>query len=92
MKERVREPEAGRHSPIQVAQPPNATRASGSGASTLARSHDRWVINKVRALGSWYTKGLEGGSQLRAAINSTESLGALRDLIGNRFFMPASMA
>jgi tRNA-dihydrouridine synthase B len=92
MKERVREPEAGRHSPIQVAQPPDATRASGSGASTLARSHDRWVINKVRALGSWYTKGLEGGSQLRAAINSTESLGALRDLIGNRFFTPASMA
>ena len=32
-----------------------------------ARSHDRWVINKVRALGSWYTKGLEGGSHLRTA-------------------------
>src|SRR5882762_5046200 len=27
-----------------------------------SRSHDRWVINKLRALASWYTKGLEGGS------------------------------
>jgi hypothetical protein len=53
-----------------------------------ARSHDRWVINKVRALGSWYTKGLEGGSQLRTAINSTESLPALRELIGRFFFSP----
>ena len=56
-----------------------------------ARSHDRWVINKVRALGSWYTKGLEGGSHLRIAINSTESLSALRDLIGSFFFAPATM-
>ena len=23
-----------------------------------AKTHDRWVINKIRALGSWYTKGL----------------------------------
>ena len=29
--------------------------------------HDRWVVNKVRALGSWYTKGLENGSHLRTA-------------------------
>ena len=56
-----------------------------------ARSHDRWVINKVRALGSWYTKGLEGGSHLRIAINSAESLPALRDLIGSFFFAPAPM-
>ncbi len=54
-----------------------------------ARSHDRWVINKVRALGSWYTKGLEGGSHLRIGINSAESLPALRDLIGSFFFAPA---
>jgi tRNA-dihydrouridine synthase B len=57
----------------------------------LGRSHDRWVINKVRALGSWYTKGLEGGSHLRTAINSAESLSALRDLIGSFFFAPASI-
>jgi nifR3 family TIM-barrel protein len=56
------------------------------------RSHDRWVVNKVRALGSWYTKGLEGGSHLRIAINSAESLPALRDLIGSFFFAPASIS
>ena len=51
----------------------------------LPRSHDRWVINKIRALGSWYTKGLEGGSHLRTAINSTPSLSGLRDVIGSFF-------
>jgi tRNA-dihydrouridine synthase B len=49
-------------------------------------SHDRWVINKVRALGSWYTKGLEGGSRLRTAINSAESLAQLRDIVSLFFF------
>jgi tRNA-dihydrouridine synthase len=57
-----------------------------------ARSHDRWVINKVRALGSWYTKGLEGGSQLRVAINSAGSLCELRDLIASFFLVPALVA
>ena len=52
-------------------------------------SHDRWVINKVRALGSWYTKGLENGSHLRTAINATESLPQLRDVI-SQFFVEAS--
>ena len=51
-------------------------------------SHDRWVVNKIRALGSWYTKGLERGSHLRTAINSAESLPALQDII-SRFFMEA---
>jgi tRNA-dihydrouridine synthase len=57
-----------------------------------ARSHDRWVINKVRALGSWYTKGLEGGSRLRTEINSAESLPALRDILRAFFFAPANVA
>jgi len=35
-----------------------------------AETHDRWVVNKLRALNSWYTKGLENGSHLRVAINS----------------------
>ena len=48
-------------------------------------THDRWVVNKVRALGSWYTKGLENGSHLRTSINSAPSLGALRQLIGEFF-------
>ena len=44
-------------------------------------THERWVVNKLRALGSWYTKGLENGSHLRTGINSAPTLGALRDLI-----------
>ena len=48
-------------------------------------THDRWVVNKLRALNSWYTKGLENGSHLRVAINSAESIAALRNLIGDFF-------
>jgi tRNA-dihydrouridine synthase B len=51
-----------------------------------AGTHDRWVVNKVRALGSYYTKGLDGGSRLRTAINTAESLGALIDTIRAFFF------
>jgi tRNA-dihydrouridine synthase B len=54
-----------------------------------AESHDRWVVNKVRALGSWYTKGLDNGSHLRTAINSAPSLPVLCDLIGDFFFRSA---
>jgi tRNA-dihydrouridine synthase B len=50
-----------------------------------AASHDRWVVNKVRALGSWYTKGLENGSHLRTAINTAESLPQLRDVVSEFF-------
>ena len=76
LKERVDEAVGFRHSaPGQAA-----------GAPAPARGRERWVINKVRALGSWYTKGLEGGSALRVAINSTDSIQALRDLIGSFFF------
>jgi nifR3 family TIM-barrel protein len=54
-------------------------------ANTAARSHDRWIINKIRALASWYTKGLDNGSHLRTSINSCDSLPALRDLIATFF-------
>jgi tRNA-dihydrouridine synthase B len=63
--------------------------AAGAAFTSAARSHDRWVVNKVRALGSWYTKGLDGGSHLRTAINSAESLSALRDVVSAFFFVPA---
>jgi tRNA-dihydrouridine synthase B len=49
-------------------------------------SHDRWVINKLRALGSWYTKGLDNGSHLRTAINTVDSLSSLRETIAAFFF------
>jgi tRNA-dihydrouridine synthase B len=48
-------------------------------------THERWVVNKLRALGSWYTKGLENGSHLRTGINSAPSLDALRRLISEFF-------
>ena len=51
-----------------------------------ARGRERWVINKLRALGSWYTKGLENGSHLRTSINRCDSIAALRDLISEFFF------
>ena len=81
-KERVHEPTGFRHSfesPI-----PNP---ESHPEEREARSHDRWVINKLRALGSWYTKGLDRGSHLRTAINSAESLGQLRDLITDFFLV-----
>src|SRR5262249_24313217 len=55
------------------------------------KSHDRWVVNKLRALGSWYTKGLENGSHLRTAINCAESLSELRETIAS-FFLLHSVA
>src|SRR5882724_8687580 len=51
-------------------------------------SHDRWVVNKIRALGSWYTKGLDNGSHLRTTINSASSLLVLREAITTFFFAP----
>ena len=46
-----------------------------------ARGRERWVINKIRALNSWYTKGLDNGSHLRVAINKAESIAHLREII-----------
>ena len=53
--------------------------------SAPAQGHTKWVINKLRALNSWYTKGLVGGSQLRVSINSAESIDQLRSIIGTFF-------
>lgn len=50
-----------------------------------ARGREKWVINKLRALNSWYTKGLTGGSQLRVSINSAESIDQLRSIIVDFF-------
>ena len=53
--------------------------------SAPARGRERWVINKIRALNAWYSKGLDGGSRLRVAINGCESIDALRELIDEVF-------
>jgi nifR3 family TIM-barrel protein len=49
-------------------------------------SRERWVINKIRALCSWYTKGFEGGAQFRIGVNSAKSIPELRELI-EQFFL-----
>jgi tRNA-dihydrouridine synthase B len=59
---------------------------SASGEQVPARGHDRWVINKLRALNSWYTKGLDNGSHLRVAVNAAESVAQLRAVIEDFFF------
>jgi tRNA-dihydrouridine synthase B len=76
LKERLNEREGFRH----VA--PGAIDAREHGP---ARGHDRWVINKLRALNSWFTKGLDGGSHLRVAINSAGSIAQLREVIQTFF-------
>ena len=51
-----------------------------------ARGRERWVINKLRALGTWYTKGVDNGSHLRIAVNQCESVPMLRRPIERFFF------
>ena len=53
-------------------------------------SRERWVINKIRALCSWYTKGFEGGAQFRIGVNSAKSISELEDLIQNFFLTPVA--
>jgi tRNA-dihydrouridine synthase B len=84
--ERVDEAEGFRH----VA--PGDTVAGAGAASGPARGHDRWVINKLRALNSWYTKGLDNGSHLRVAINSAESIAHLRAIVEDFFLGQTSRA
>jgi tRNA-dihydrouridine synthase B len=57
-------------------------------SNITASRRDRWVINKTRALMSWYSKGLDGGSWLRVQVNSAESIGALIDIVEAFFFAP----
>jgi tRNA-dihydrouridine synthase B len=60
-----------------------------SSVAAPARGRERWVINKLRALNSWYTKGLDNGSHLRVAINAAESIAHLRAIIHEFFLEPA---
>jgi tRNA-dihydrouridine synthase B len=76
LRERVGEAEGFRH----------VAPGQGSTSHAPAVGRERWVINKLRALGAWYTKGLVGGSELRTRINTTQSIAQLRDLI-NEFFL-----
>ena len=79
--ERVHEADGFRHSA------PGAESSRDRDRGRL--SHERWVVNKVRALATYYTKGYDRGTQLRTAINQAQSLSALRDLIADFFFAAA---
>ena len=55
--------------------------AAGQQANRRIRrsvGRERWVINKIRALCSWYTKGFEGGAQFRIGVNSAKSIANCR--------------
>jgi nifR3 family TIM-barrel protein len=81
--ERVAEADGFRHHAPGVPAPPDdATR------HTPARGRERWVINKVRALCAWYSKGLEGGSILRSRVNTANSLGQLDEILDEFFAAP----
>ena len=61
-----------------------------AGPRTPARGREKWVINKLRALCSWYTKGIDNGSHLRIRVNSAESIAELREIV-DEFFCGASI-
>ena len=44
-------------------------------------------MNKIRALGGYYTKRVENGAELRAGLNTIGSVELLRDLIHRRFML-----
>jgi len=56
-----------------------------------AVGRERWVINKIRALCSWYTKGFDGGAQFRIGVNSVKSIAELQALIEQFFLRSAAL-
>jgi hypothetical protein len=85
--ERTREAEGFRHvAPTLSAAPcPTADRREAP------RGHHKWVINKLRALNSWYTKGLDNGSHLRTKVNAAESIAQLREIVAVFFGVTQSV-
>jgi tRNA-dihydrouridine synthase B len=62
------------------------------GATTaVAHGRHRWVMNKIRALCSWYSKGLEGGSVLRTRVNGASNLEDLHAIVDEFFGAPVSV-
>ena len=55
-------------------------------APPTTHGRQRWVINKIRALSSWYSKGFDCGSHFRVRVNSCESIGELREIVDEFFF------
>ncbi|MGE5358188.1 MAG: tRNA dihydrouridine synthase DusB [Bacteroidales bacterium] len=72
------------------ASEPNGFRHRASADAVPARGRERWVINKVRALAAWYTKGFDNGSHVRVAVNQADTLDGLRDVIDDFFLGDSS--
>ena len=92
LNERVNEGEGFRHFAPTTADrhaPPSPFPSPPSPETRAARGRERWVINKVRALCTWYSKGLDSGSHLRMRVNSAASLGELREIVDEFFFAAA---
>ena len=81
VRERVDEASGFRH-----VAPGTEGGSTESNAPSAARGRERWVINKVRALSSWYSKGFDCGSHFRVRVNSCESVAHLREIIDEFFF------
>ena len=80
--ERCDEAEGFRHAA------PGAEGSSVNGPPPEARGRQRWVINKLRALCAWYTKGIDSGSGLRVRVNAATSIDELRAIV-HEFFLAA---
>ena len=87
--ERLHEAQGFRHVAPGMGAGPAPSERSGSGEP---RGHDKWVINKLRALNSWYTKGIDNGSHLRVSINAAQSIPHLRAIIEDFFLAPVASA
>jgi tRNA-dihydrouridine synthase B len=86
--------DANRRGALAPRDPEERLRSRGAlapreGKSDPAATHDRWVVNKLRALCGYYTKGFEGGSYLRVAVNQAPSVAALRTLVEEFFAVAA---
>ena len=82
LSERVDEASGFRH----VAPGTERGATGSSRRADRARGRERWVINKIRALCSWYSKGFDCGSHFRVRVNSCDSVAHLRDIIDEFFF------
>jgi nifR3 family TIM-barrel protein len=59
--------------------------AAGAELPRATDRHERWVINKMRALMSWYSKGLHNGGHLRTAVNAAPSIADTRHIVEEFF-------